>query len=151
VAVLATLAVGCQRGQDRAAERLVEKAIEAHGREARVDIDRQQRSITVTLGGPVRPAGWPAAVPLYPKASRTRVETTSGGARRLSLACDESPVELSEFYRRELGRAGWKLASTDGAILEWSAQRRGETLRARFAAPGRGPGSRAQIEYRSSS
>jgi hypothetical protein len=151
VAVVATLAVACQRSQDRAAERLVEKAIEAHGREAKVAIDRQHGSITVTLGGVVRPEGWPESIPLYPKASRAKVETKSGDARSLSLASDDSPAVLSEFYRKELTRAGWELPSTDPADHEWSARRHGEALRLRFAPYGNGRGSRAEIEYRLSS
>ena len=150
-AVLATLALSCQRSQDRAAERLVEKAIEAHGREAKVDIDRQRGSITVTLTGAVPPAGWPEAIPLYPQASRARVETNSGDAPRLSITSDDSPAELSEFYRQELARAGWELPSSDPPSHEWSARRRGEALRLRFAPRGNGGGTRAEIEYRSSS
>jgi len=147
-AVVATLAVACQRSQDRAAERLVEKAIEAHGREAKVAIDRQHGSITVTLGGVVPPVGWPESIPLYPKASRAKVEADSGDARRLSLASDDSAAELSEFYRKELTRAGWELPSTEPADHQWSARRRGEALRLRFAPHGNGRGSSAEIEYR---
>lgn len=146
----ALLVFGCQRGRDRAAERIIETAIEAHGREARVDIDRRKGSVVVTLGGALRPAGWPDSIPFYPRARRASLEKRSPRARAVSLLSDDAPAEVVEFYRRELSAAGWELPSGAAPDGEWIARRGGETLRFRVVAEG-ARGTRADVEYRASS
>lgn len=149
-AAVVLLALGCQRGRDRAAEHFIEKAIEAHGRKARVDIDRPNGSLVVTLGGVVRPATWPESMPFYPRARRAKVEQGPPGSHTLLLVSDDSPAAVSEFYRRELSSAGWELRDAAATNDEWNARRRGETVR--FRASSRGAqGTRAEIEYQARS
>jgi hypothetical protein len=147
---LVMFALGCERGKDRAAEHLIEKAIEAHGREARVDIDRPHGSLIVTLGSAIRPAAWPEPMPFYPRARRAKVEQESPGARTLLIVSDDPPAAVSQFYRRELSSAGWELTSPAAVNDEWRARRQGETVR--FRASSRGArGSRTEVEYRARS
>src|SRR5204862_73587 len=93
IALLATLALfACQRGRDETVERVVEHAIAARGREAKVTIDRERGAIRVDLGGAVKPADWPSAVPLYPHASRAKIEKSDGAAQRLAITTDDSAI-----------------------------------------------------------
>lgn len=147
-AVLATLALlACQRGRDEAVERVVEHAIAARGREAKVTIDREQGSITVDLGGAVKPSDWPSAVPLYPHASRAKIEKSDGAAQRLAITTDDSVGDVGGFYRRELARLGWQVVD-DNAERRWSARRGSEHLELEFSSRGANRETRAVIEYR---
>ena len=146
-AVLATLALfACQRGSDEAVERVVEHAIAARGRESKVTIDREHGSITVDLAGAVKPSDWPTAVPLYPHASRAKIEKSDGAAHRLALTTDDSVGEVGGFYRRELARLGWQV--DDDAERSWSARRGNERLDLEFSSRGSSRETRAVIEYR---
>jgi hypothetical protein len=149
VLVLLAVAVGCERSRDRAAEVVVEKAIEAHGREAQVAIDSANGTITVTLGGAVRPRDWPDSVPLYPHAQRAAADRGPAGARALTLATDDTRSDLASFYRAELAKKGWQIVNAEDSGREWTATRRSETLRLSFRSQGRG--SRAELEYQVSS
>jgi hypothetical protein len=136
--------VGCQRSQDRTIERIAEKAIAEHGREATVKIDRQHGAITVDLGAAVEPAEWPKAVPFYPHASKAKAKA---GGHELSITTDDSVDEVVEFYRRELTDLGWRVESSAGG--RWQARRGGETLDMRISSEGRARETRAEISYRS--
>lgn len=149
VFALLLIAAACQRGRDRAAEGVVERAIEAGGREAKVTIDSAKGAITVTLGGAVRPRDWPDSVPLYPQASRAAANTDPSGARALSVLTDDSLPDLSRFYREELSKNGWELTNAEDPDREWGARRHSEALRLRFHSRARG--SRAELEYRANS
>src|SRR5262249_10603447 len=126
------------------------------GRESQVDIDRDHGEIRVTLGGAVKPSGWPASVPIYPHAERAKIEKSekseaqreNGGAQRLSVATEDTLHELRDYHRDALPQAGWQLAAADETDAAWSARRGDEDLTMRFARRGGGKGSRADIEYR---
>lgn len=143
---LAALAA-CRRGSDHAAERILEQAIEAGGREAEVTIDRGRGSITVQLGRATAPPGWPSEVPIYPHASRAKVEPGDGDTRRLWVASDDPIDQLAAFYRRELGSAGWQVEEGTLGTRRWAARRGTESLRLRFVRRTEHGGSRAEIEY----
>ena len=146
-AVLAMLALfACQRGRDEAVERVVEHAIAAHGREAKVTIDRERGAITVDLGGAVKPSDWPSAVPLYPHASRAKIEKSDGAAQRLAITTDDSVGDVGGFYRRELARLGWQV--DDNPEGNWRAVRGSERLELEFSSRGANRETRAVIEYR---
>lgn len=140
------LLTSCEKTEDHAVEKIVEAAISAHGRDAAVNVDRAHGSITVTLGRAHLPAGWPAAVPVYESASRAKIEETTAGRQRLSVATTDSAKDLAAYYRRALGEAGWQIAAGDARNL--SAARGNERMRVRIsehdALLG---GSRAEIEY----
>ena len=146
VGFLAILAVGCQRSSDRATEQLVERVIAAHGRESKVDIDRERGSISVTIGVATKPPGWPSVVPIYPNASRAKIDERRGDARRLSVVTEDAAQEMSRFYREQLASDGWQLDTTvtDRSV---HARRGDERLELRVSARGGGKGSRADIEY----
>ena len=50
--VLLPAAVACQRAEDETAKAIIEHAAAAKGRDAKVTIDRERRSLTVDLGEP---------------------------------------------------------------------------------------------------
>ncbi len=145
VGFLAILAFGCQRSSDRATEQLVERVIAAHGRESKVDIDREKGSISVTIGVATKPPGWPSVVPIYPNASRAKIDEQRGDARRLSVVTEDAAQELDQFYRKQLASDGWQLDSTLDRSVR--ARRGDERLELRVSARGGGKGSRADIEY----
>ena len=149
--------VGCERSQDRATEAVVEKLIASKGRESKVEIDRQHGEIRVTLGGAIKPAGWPSAVPIYPQAERAKIRKSdptdtsrAGGAspNRLSVVTADSIGELRDYYRDALVHDGWSLAGDAPGDAALRARRGDEDLSIVFAARGAGRGSEAQIEYR---
>jgi len=125
-------------------ERMVEHTIASQGRESKVTIDREHASITVDLGGVTKPSGWPDAVPFYPRASRAKLEASSGDARRLLLVTDDSSAAMTDFYSRELERSGWQIAARENGA--WLARRGVERLELRFS--DREKTTRAEIEYR---
>ncbi len=143
--LLAILLCTCQRGRDRATEEIVERAIAAQGRESKVDIDREHGSISVTIGGATKPAGWPSVVPIYPNANRAKVDEDRGNAQRLSVVTEDTPRELEQFYRAQLANEGWQLEATIDRSLR--ARRGNERLELRVSARDKGKGSRADIEY----
>ncbi|MBI2963789.1 MAG: hypothetical protein HYY35_08555 [Deltaproteobacteria bacterium] len=143
---LAALAA-CRRGPDRAAEQILEQVIESGGREAEVAIDRDRGSITVQLGRATAPPGWPSGVPIYPHASRAKVEHGGGDTRRLWVASDDPVDDLAAFYRRELGSAGWQVEEGAPGARRWAARRGAESLRLRFVRRAEHGDSRAEIEY----
>lgn len=153
VSVLFALALlgACQRGQDRAVERVVEGIIASKGRESAVDIDREHGSIRVELGRAITPKGWPEAVPIYPHADGAKIERSEGEWRHLTVASEDSIAELRRYYREALAKAGWEWQDGGRAQDPWSARRGAEALRMRFADRGGGRGSRADIEYSGSS
>jgi len=132
----------CQRGRDEAVETIVEHAIAAHGRESKVTIDREHGAISVDLGPAVKPSGWPAAVPMYPHASRAKIQPSTGG-QRLAITTDDSPREVDGFYREELRRQGWQVKDVEGGGLR--ANRGNERLDLRAAPEHRE--TRASIDY----
>ena len=144
----ALLLASCERAKDRTAEELVEKVIAGSGRQAKVVIDRQHGSITVDLGGPTVPAGWPADVPVYPKGIRVRVAEESPERQRLSLTTHDSVAALLTYYRRELPSAGWKVRDSGNDVAEIHAQKDDRTLELRCSATTSGGKSRAEIEVR---
>jgi len=150
VAIAALDAGACQRSRDQATEAVVERAIAAKGRESKVEIDREHGEIRVTLGGAIKPAGWPAAVPVYPHAERAKIDRSDDGgdARHLSVLTGDSLADLRGFYREELAKQGWALADADAKTSAWSARRGEEAMRIAFVTRGPGKGSRAEIEYR---
>jgi hypothetical protein len=124
VALAALLvAAACRTAKDETAERLVEKAIAAAGREASVEIDRARGAILVEMRGELKPEGWPADIPVYPDATRLRAHTDEP-ALRLSLAADDPAPKLAAFYRDELAAAGWAIGEVETG---------GRTIRARKA------------------
>ena len=147
--VLAVLAGACQRSQDQATEAVVERVIAAKGRESKVEIDREHGTIRVTLGGAIKPAGWPEAVPVYPNAERAKIDGGGDGeSRRLSVMTADSLADLRSFYRETLAKDGWALLESDAKSSAWSARRGEEAMRIAFVTRGPGKGSRAEIEYR---
>jgi hypothetical protein len=145
IGLLAIVALGCRRSGDRATEQIVEQVIAAHGRESKVDIDREHGSISVTIGAATKPSGWPSVVPIYPNASRAKIDAARGNSQRLSVVTEDAAQELDQFYRRTLASEGWELDATlDGSVR---ARRGGELLELRVSARGGGRGSRADIEY----
>ncbi len=142
---LALIALGCQRSSDRAAEEIVEGVIAAHGRESKVDIDREHGTISVTIGAATKPPGWPPVVPIYPNASRAKIDEQRGDTRRLSLLTEDAAQELDQFYRKQLASDGWQLDTT--LDLSVRARRGDERLELRVSARGGRKGSRADIEY----
>jgi hypothetical protein len=152
--------IGCERSQDRATETVVEKLIASKGRESKVEIDREHGKIRVTLGGAIKPAGWPSAVPIYPHAERAKIrksaETESSGGSgappdRLSVVTADSIRELREYYQDALVHDGWSLGSDAAGGEALRARRGDEDVSIVFAARGVGRGSEAQIEYRKKS
>jgi len=134
--------VGCQRSRDQTVERIAEKAIAEHGREATVRIDREHGAITVDLGAAVEPAEWPKAVPFYPHASKAKAKA---GGHELSITTDDTVDEVVAFYRRELADLGWRVeGSADG---RWQARRGIEHLEVRVSSQGRARETRAEISY----
>jgi hypothetical protein len=144
---LAIVAFACQRSGDRATEQIVERVIAAHGRHSKVDIDREHGSISVTIGEATKPPGWPSVVPIYPNASRAKIDEERGNARRLSLVTADAPQELDRFYRTQLTNDGWQLDATLDRSLR--ARRGNERLELYVSARGGGKGSRVSIEYTS--
>jgi hypothetical protein len=142
---LAVLALGCQRSSDRAAEQIVEEVIATHGRESKVHIDREHGSISVTIGAATKPPGWPLVVPIYPNASRAKIDEQRGDSRRLSLVTEDTAQELDQFYRKQLASDGWQLDTTLDSSVR--ARRGGERLELRVSARSGRKGSRADIEY----
>jgi len=138
--------VACQRGRDETVERVVEHAIAARGRESKVTIDRERGSITVDLGGAVKPPGWPSAVPLYPHAARAKVEAAQGDAQRLAIVTEDSVADVRGFYRGELARLGWELEESGDRAFR--ARRGMERLDLEISRPSRKDDTRAVIEYR---
>jgi hypothetical protein len=147
----------CERSQDRATETVVEKLIASKGRESKVEIDREHGEIRVTLGGAIKPAGWPSAVPIYPHAEHAKVrksdQTETGGGSgappdRLSVVTADSVGELRQYYRDVLIHDGWSLGSDAVGGEALRARRGDEDVSIVFAARGMGRGSEAQIEYR---
>lgn len=138
----------CRRSSERAAEKIVEKAIEWQGREAEVAIDREQGSITVTLGRAIAPRGWPQAVPIYSHAKRAKIDSSGGGARRLWVATDDSLDEIAAFYRQELAKSGWQIQESEAGPRDWGARRGSESLRLHFVRREGHGESRAEIEYK---
>src|SRR5262249_8684016 len=119
--------------------------IAAHGRESKVDIDREHGSISVTIGAATKPPGWPPVVPIYPNASRAKIGEQRGDTRRLSLLTEDAAQELGQFYRKQLASDGWQLdAALDGSVR---ARRGDERLELRVSNRGGRKGSRADIEY----
>jgi hypothetical protein len=143
VALLAIAVLDCQRSSDRAAEQIVERVIAAHGRESKVEIDRERGSIFVTIGAATKPPGWPPVVPIYPNASRAKIDEKRGDAQRLSIVTEDAAQEVDQFYRRQLANDGWQLDATVDRSVR--ARRGAELLELRVSARGRG--SRADIEY----
>jgi hypothetical protein len=139
--VLVVLA-SCQRGQDRAIERVAEKAIAEHGREATVKIDRERGEITVDLGRAVKPAEWPQAVPFYPRAFEARAKA---GGHRLTIATEDAVGEVAEFYRQELVKLGWSVEGS--ADSRWQARRGSERLEIRLSTRDIAHDTRAEIQY----
>jgi hypothetical protein len=120
-AMLAVLLLcACQRGRDEAVERVVEHAIAAHGRESKVTIDREHGSISVDLGPALRPSGWPTDVPMYPRASRAKIEASADQGQRLAITTDDSPADVGAFYRDELRRLGWHVEEGGAGALRAS-------------------------------
>lgn len=140
--------LGCQKSRDEATESLVERIIASKGRESDVEIDRAHGSIRVTLGGAIKPEGWPPAVPVYPHAERAKMEGGDGGAKHLSVVTADSLGELRTFYHQALAKDGWAFADGETKSSAWSARRGGEDLRIDFVPRDHGKGSRAEIEYR---
>lgn len=142
---LVVLAVACQRDRDRAVEDVVEHAIAAGGREATVTIDRERGSITVDLGAATRPKRWPTTVPMYPHASRAKVEGDLQEGRRLVLTSDRAGSEIADYYRSALSADGWAI---EGDALRGMHARRGaERLDLTFS-KGREPGTtRTELAY----
>ena len=143
--LLAILLCACQRGRDRASEEIVERVIAAHGRESKVDIDREGGSISVTIGGATKPPRWPSVVPIYPNAARAKIDEERGNVQRLSVVTEDTAQELDQFYRAQLANDGWQLEATVDQSVR--ARRGNERLELRVSARGRGKGSRADIEY----
>src|SRR5262249_36127419 len=110
--LVAFVGFGCQRSGDRATEQIVERVIAAHGRESKVAIDRDHGSISVTIGAVTKPPGWPSVVPIYPNASRAKIDEQRGDARRLSFVTEDAAQELDQFYRKRLASEGWQLDTT---------------------------------------
>lgn len=143
--LLAIVLCACKRSGDRAAEQILERVIAAHGRESKVDIDRERGSISVTIGAATKPPGWPSVVPIYPNAKRAKIDEKRGDVQHLSIVTEDTPQELDEFYRTRLANDGWQLdASVEHSV---HARRGNERLELRVSAPGSGKGSRADIEY----
>ncbi|HSD10301.1 MAG TPA: hypothetical protein VLF14_04905 [Candidatus Binatia bacterium] len=144
--LLAIVVCACQRSGDRATEEIVERVIAAHGRESKVDIDRKHGSIAVTIGGATKPPGWPSVVPLYPNASRAKIDEKRNDAQHLSIVTEDTPQELGRFYRTRLANDGWQLdATVENSVRAWRGD---ERLELRVSAPSSGKGSRLDIEYR---
>jgi hypothetical protein len=146
--IVAMLAVACDRAKDRTAEELIERAIAESGREAKVAIDRKEGSITVDLGGPVVPRGWPQDVPVYPNGRRLRIVEESPRSQSLTLTTADSPAALADFYRKQLPASGWRLKDSDSAKEKILARKDNRTIVVQFSARGKGKGSRAGIELR---
>ncbi|MGH7897987.1 MAG: hypothetical protein ACREQQ_08540, partial [Candidatus Binatia bacterium] len=137
--------LGCQRTEDRATERVVESLIEAQGREAKVDIDRERGSITVDIGRAIAPEGWPDDVPVYPNALGAKVEDRRSDGRRLSLTTLDPVKRLARFYRDKLEKKGWQVQPRAGATT-FRARKGAEELAVSVSAQAEGIGSRAVID-----
>jgi hypothetical protein len=155
LAVVGVLVGGCQKSRDEATEAVVERIIASKGRESNVEIDREHGSIRVTLGGAIKPQGWPPAVPVYPYAERAKIEKADrndGDSKRLSVITADSIAELRSFYREALAKDGWAVGDGEGKsspeASPWTARRGDEDLEIVFVARDHGKGSRADIEYR---
>jgi hypothetical protein len=135
----------CDRMQDKAAERLVEKVLAENGRRATVDVDHERGEISVTLGGVAPPEGWPGEVPIYPDALRAHVDSKSEDHVRLSVMTTEPMRKLADYYRRELPSLGWRMTDAHGTEL-MRAERGDLRLTARFSEGSAGTGSRVRIE-----
>ncbi len=145
--VLVLLAIGaCQRTEDRATEAVIEKMISANGREAKVNVDREKRSITIDLRGPSVPSGWPAEVPIYPSASKAKIEREADGRRWLAITTPDPVRPLERFYREELTSKGWQVDRFQSPAL-LRARKGSKTLVATFRPREGKGGSRARIEY----
>jgi len=133
---------GCQRSEDHVIERVAEKAIAEHGREATVRIDREHGSISVDLGRAVKPAEWPQGVPFYPHASEAKAKA---GGRDLVISTDDGIREVADFYRRELVRLGWSVEQS--ADSRWRANRGDEHLEITLSTRDVAHDTRAEIRY----
>ncbi len=146
-ALLVLFAIGaCQRTEDRATEAVIEKVITANGREAKVNIDREKRSITIDLGGPSVPSGWPAEVPIYPSASKAKIEREAEGKRWLAITTSDPVAPLERFYREELTSKGWQVDRSEGPPA-LQARKGSKTFLATFRPREGKGGSLAKIEY----
>lgn len=144
--MLAAVAVsfGCEQAQDQTAANVVERYLESKGREAQVEVDRDEGKITVTLGDAIVPPGWPKGIPVPPGARRLRVESSAPDGKTLSVSTEAGGEGLEKWYRRELERDGWRVETTgDGAFR---ATRGGRRLAAAFTRDGDRMRARLDLE-----
>lgn len=108
VAVFALGLAGCDKIAEKLGRKLGEKAVEgASGGEVSVDTSNGGATVTDKKTGTVvqsgtnttLPAGWPAAVPLYPGA-QVRNAVTAPNAKNATLVTKDPPAKVAEFYKK---------------------------------------------------
>lgn len=108
---LVLLVTGCDKIQEKLANKVAEKAVEsAGGGPVKIDTSGGETTLTdpktgttVTSGAAVKlPPGWPASVPVYPGAT-IRNALSTPGAKTATLATKDAPAKVTEFYKTKSG------------------------------------------------
>jgi hypothetical protein len=111
---LALVVTGCQQAADNATKTAVEAA-------AGVKVDQSGDNVTVTGNdgstttvGKTLPAGMPSDFPVYPGTVITgnKSTTSEGTSWSYSMETADSVQKVSDWFKAELGKAGWTIGST---------------------------------------
>ncbi|MBN1675876.1 MAG: hypothetical protein JXR37_32835 [Kiritimatiellae bacterium] len=129
LAVCCLAAAGCGRkSRERAAEELIEKAIEKDtGKNVKVDIREDRMAIqaedgefSVTSGKSAKlPKGFPADVHIY-KGATVAMAMSSADGFQVSLQTSDKPDKVAEVYKARMTADGWAqemAMDTGGQIL----------------------------------
>jgi hypothetical protein len=111
--------------------------------DARVDVERdvKERRRAETFSG-VLPGGFPATLPLPPRASLVDQGRRSGGAW-VELLVPQRPAAVREPYLRQLRAAGWEVVA--GGAESWRCRRGASAATVSIRA--QGPSTRIRLEY----
>jgi hypothetical protein len=134
--VLATALIGCSKAPEKAAERMIESALEKDGAKAKVDMSNNTLKITTTdASGQTRQMEMGAAkvteadvgVLFYPGArseegESTRIVGPDAASYTIILHSADAPEKVAGFYRDHLksasqGKQMMDMAAGDGAML----------------------------------
>lgn len=137
LAALAALALtGCQKAQEKAAEKAIESSMARDGTQAKVNLSENSMKVTTTDAsgktsqmeiGKAQVTEADLGVPFYPGSKPTegasmRMATNEGSTVQMALHSDDAPDKVAAFYRDKLkamsqGKQMMDMSSNEGATL----------------------------------
>jgi hypothetical protein len=137
LAATAALALaGCQKAQEKAAERAIESSMAKDGTQAKVNLSENSMKVTTTDAsgkssqmeiGKAQVTEADLGVPFYPGSKPTeggamRMATNEGSTVQIGLHSEDAPDKVAAFYRDKLktmaaGKQMMDMSSNEGATL----------------------------------